>query len=272
MKNVVIKADNGLNHQLFQCDKYSLSIGRLLLAISIHRIDYSELKDKLFHLKNYSNNKECSLVVDGRGIDKFFMNTFTIKNFNNHWKVEILYEQTARAQDDFADIPKHIRFHTEIDYDKLEIQLNTNQEETAMKTENIASMMIEGLKTVGVQFRHSGKSYTYKTMDTYEVGDYAVVHAQGDYKIVEVVAVHKVPQIDVDSNIKYAWVVQKIDLDAHSQMLEREQEFSEHLLELQQKSVRDNAATMLADKLGVSKDELLEASKVLTIEQKSDED
>jgi hypothetical protein len=135
-----------------------------------------------------------------------------------------------------------------------------------MKTENIASMMIENLKTIAVKFPTTNKRYTYKTVDDFEVGDFVVVKAQGEFKVVEVVEVHKVPQIDVESNIKYQWVIQKVDTASYDEMNLREEKFADHLLEIQQKAVRANATKMLAEKLGVEESDLLKASELLKLE------
>lgn len=143
-------------------------------------------------------------------------------------------------------------------------------EEKSMKTENIASMMIENLKTIAVKFPATERYYTYKTIDDFEIGDFVIVKTQNKLQVVEVVEVHKVPQIDVDSNIKYQWIVQKVDTTSYDEMTLREDKFAEHLLEIQQKAIRANASRMLAEKLGVEESDLLEASKLLKLENNDD--
>lgn len=64
-----------------------------------------------------------------------------------------------------------------------------------------------------VQPVYHGFSYTFKAEPDsgLEVGDFAVVHANDELKIVKIVAVHDAPKIDPKATFEYKWVVQKID-------------------------------------------------------------
>lgn len=126
-----------------------------------------------------------------------------------------------------------------------------------MKTQNIAALLMDGLKTIGVKFPDSNKIYTYKTLDNYEVGDYAIVCAHNTVlKIVDVAEVHTVPQIDPESSLKFQWIVQRIDFDNYKKLQEREDEFNNHLLILQQKTVKANAKALLSEALGLDSNEV----------------
>lgn len=62
-------------------------------------------------------------------------------------------------------------------------------------------------------FEYKGFCYTFKAEidSNFAVGDYAVVHARNELKIVKIVQVHDAPKIDVNANFEYKWVIQKID-------------------------------------------------------------
>lgn len=161
-------------------------------------------------------------------------------------------------------VEKAVAKGTESGYNAVVKDLNEKETgEQGMKTKNIAAVLMDNCKTIGVQFESQGKVYTYKTTEDFEVGDKAVVKARGMLQIVDVVEVHKVAQIDVDSNIQYQWIVQKVDMTNYETLNSREQEFNDHLLEVQQKSVVQNAKTMLAESLGVGLDEIQNSVKLL---------
>ena len=159
---------------------------------------------------------------------------------------------------------------------KIEIPLETDcnsqtekpNEVKTMKTENIASLMIEGLRTVSVEFAQgpTRRPYTYKTLiEDIEVDDVVVVYVSGVPKCAHVIGVDKTPKIDVDSNTNYKWIVCKVDETEYEETKKREKEFADHLLELQQKNVVQNATVMLAEKLGIEKSDLDEAKKILQV-------
>lgn len=147
-----------------------------------------------------------------------------------------------------------------------------NTMNTSMKSANIASLMLEGLKTVSVRVSGISNAYTYKTLDDYEEGDMVVVKMSSSLKVGQVKEVHKVPRIDVDSNINYDWIFSKVDSDGYEAMVEKEEVFAETLLELQQKSVRENATRLVSEKLGISEHDLIQASAVLKISKDTSKD
>lgn len=125
-----------------------------------------------------------------------------------------------------------------------------------MKTKNIAALLNENCKTIGVKFSNSndhpeGRTYTYKTTEDFEAGDSAVVLTRGKLKVVSVVEVHKVAQIDLSSDTKYQWIVQKVDMSYYEELNNVEEEFSDQLLEIEQASVREKSVAMLKEHLGI---------------------
>lgn len=125
-----------------------------------------------------------------------------------------------------------------------------------MKTVNIASLLMDNCKTVDVRFASSEKQYTYKTTEDFEVGDYAVANTPNGVKTVRITAVHKVPQIDINSNYEYQWLVCKVDFQKYDELIEKESLFSEQLLELEHRSICDKAKLMLSEELGLDSKEM----------------
>lgn len=77
--------------------------------------------------------------------------------------------------------------------------------------------MTHDFKTVGCMFSGSGKLYTYKTRLDLVKGDKVVVDVNGEFKVVEVGAVHSTPQIDPKAAKGfYKWIVSKVDLEHYA--------------------------------------------------------
>lgn len=98
-----------------------------------------------------------------------------------------------------------------------------------MNPHYLQTIMDETIKTVGVRFDKSvhAKTYTYKTRLDLEPGDDVLVCVSGEFKIVYVVEVHDVPNIDEHSRADYKWIVQKLDMSAYQDMLDEDEEFKE---------------------------------------------
>ncbi|MDO5651072.1 MAG: hypothetical protein Q4G13_02910, partial [Moraxella sp.] len=71
----------------------------------------------------------------------------------------------------------------------------------------------EILHDLSDKHEYKGFCYTFKAEigSDFQVGDYAVVHARNELKVVRIVQVHDTPMIDVNANFEYKWVIQKID-------------------------------------------------------------
>lgn len=60
----------------------------------------------------------------------------------------------------------------------------------------------------------SAYAYTFKADRSLElkIGDYALVHANNELKIVQICEVHDQPQLDPDASYQYKWLVDKVNL------------------------------------------------------------
>ena len=121
-----------------------------------------------------------------------------------------------------------------------------------MKTQNIAALLMENCKTIGVRFKANIHDiYVYKTTEDFTVGNHVVVLTEGKFAIGKVMEVHNVPMLDMDSNVNYQWIVQKIDTTKYDEYNALEAEFNEHLIELEQRALKANAVILLTEKLGI---------------------
>jgi len=109
------------------------------------------------------------------------------------------------------------------------------------------------------------KSYSYKTLMTdLEVGDKVAVWVKNqELKVVEVVSIMDPLEVDLDPNIRYAWVVQKIDTTHFDQCLEMENKLMEKLrvasVRKRRKELRDDVMENLTE------DERTEATKLVRL-------
>lgn len=98
-----------------------------------------------------------------------------------------------------------------------------------MKHRHLIALLQEGYTTIQVVFnddvRGRSKPYTYKAPLSagVEVGDRVVVDSPSNgLVVVEVVGTDKAPRIDLDADFTYKWIVQKVELKAYEEQLERE--------------------------------------------------
>lgn len=135
-----------------------------------------------------------------------------------------------------------------------------------MKTHNIAALLMESCKTVSVTFEVNLKNstaYVYKTVLDLEFGDSVVVNVSGKLKIATVTEIHKVPRLDMDSQLEYKWIIQKVDTTKYDELLKLESEFQDTLMEIVQQDLREKAIDMLRVKLGSENTNLASAVKKL---------
>ena len=62
--------------------------------------------------------------------------------------------------------------------------------------------------------------------------------------------------INIDSDIDYKWIVQKVDFSNYDNCIEVEKSTAEDVLQLQQKAVIENAKKLLSEKTGIALEEL----------------
>lgn len=114
------------------------------------------------------------------------------------------------------------------------------------------SFKIEALQefyTVGVKFDPTlegevsdhNKEYVYKVDMDVELkeGDFVVVEAVGQLKVVIVTEVHLTPQINYNGNTAYKWVLQKVEVDAYKEKVKEEQYMKHNLKLLEANQQRD---------------------------------
>ncbi|PIE47090.1 MAG: hypothetical protein CSA42_05235 [Gammaproteobacteria bacterium] len=82
--------------------------------------------------------------------------------------------------------------------------------------------------------QESGMRYTFKVEPTLniQVGDFAIVHANGELNIVQICELHKTPQIDPKANYNYKWVIDKVRLSTFKQRMKEEARINELLADL----------------------------------------
>lgn len=84
------------------------------------------------------------------------------------------------------------------------------------------------------------QTWAYKSLlvDNVQPGDKVLVDARGQLKVGLVVSVDATPQIDVESDIDYKWIVQKVDMTRYEQILESERQFGVQMEEARKAAVR----------------------------------
>lgn len=82
-----------------------------------------------------------------------------------------------------------------------------------------------------------GKTYSYKALKKWSIeeGDKVIVAVNGYFKIVEVVSVSDPAPKD---NIKYKWIVQKLDTSAYDNIVRKEADFEELVETLKKRNHR----------------------------------
>lgn len=85
------------------------------------------------------------------------------------------------------------------------------------------------------------RAYAYKVLltDAVQIGDSVVVpHHRDGLAVATVVAVDNAPQIDVESDIEYKWIVQKVDKTRYDQIVASEVQFHAQMEEARRSAVR----------------------------------
>ena len=119
-----------------------------------------------------------------------------------------------------------------------------------MQAENLIALM-QGVKTVAVKFKNTpNQTYTYKVKPEWnvQVGDELIVRSPRDgTTVVEVVELHDVADISLDSTIKYKWAIQKVDNATYDLLVKEEEAKAVKLRELQRKAeIKKQVAEMIA--------------------------
>lgn len=131
------------------------------------------------------------------------------------------------------------------------------------------ALLIDGLKTVGVHFYedrrdytkgYSGKTYSYKTLESLSEGDLVVVDVSGQMKVVKVVELHTVPNIEKATK----WIVGKVNTETYEKTLVIETELANKLEEIKNQTFRKQAIQALADDAQMSYEEIQDLTRKIT--------
>jgi hypothetical protein len=99
----------------------------------------------------------------------------------------------------------------------------------------------------------SAQGYTYKAPLAWNVvaGDKVIVDSPrgAGLTIATVLSVDVLPNIDVDADFDYKWLVQKVDLTEHEALVERERAFGETMLEVERTKQRESLVNSFRDTL-----------------------
>lgn len=86
------------------------------------------------------------------------------------------------------------------------------------------------------------RTYIYKAAiaDNLKEGDHVVVEtASAGLTVDKVMEVHTAPQIDVDADFDYKWIVQKVDRTEYDARVKRESDFAQMMLEVERTRQRE---------------------------------
>lgn len=129
-----------------------------------------------------------------------------------------------------------------------------------MKQRHLISLLQNDYVTVKVVFQRpdyapitgsTNKRYTYKARLPIAKDDIAVVEVSSRLAIVKVVEVNDVPQIDVDADYDYKWLVQRIDRTAYDNTVAVEKKFTEAMMAAEKAHQRLLLAQKFTDHLPI---------------------
>lgn len=126
---------------------------------------------------------------------------------------------------------------------------------------NIAAILRKETKTIGVVFEPDVKQYTYVTDLDVKVGDYVVVDAREELKVCKVARVDSDLEIEPNSNTKFKWVVDVVDMAQHEANASKNKELEQTLA----KAYRSNTRRAFADSIlaNLTEDERAKTSALL---------
>lgn len=107
---------------------------------------------------------------------------------------------------------------------------------------NIAAILRNDARTVHVRFDQNGKLYTYVTHLAIKEGDFVIVQVECHLKVVEVIKVDEELEIDPNSDIKYHWIVDRVDLESHQENEAKNAKISKTLGKAYQANLRRSFA------------------------------
>jgi len=101
---------------------------------------------------------------------------------------------------------------------------NRLQEEKEMQN-HMVELLLENFYTIGIRFNNSAKVYTYKVAKDIELladEDQVIVATTSGFEIVNVTRVDEGMNIDLSSDIKYKFIVQKLDRTQYDELCDKD--------------------------------------------------
>lgn len=129
-----------------------------------------------------------------------------------------------------------------------------------MRQNHVVSLLQTGYTTVQAVYNIDdlegsfSKRYTFKVLNdmNVKVGDICVVQTSG-YSLVRIINVHDEPNINLDSEFDYKWVVDKVNLERYKNIITVEKEMLKQLNAIEAKKRRQEVLEGLK---GLHSDEL----------------
>ena len=122
----------------------------------------------------------------------------------------------------------------------------------------IHTLIDPSIRTIGVQFFNemnrdgslSPKIYTYKTRLELEEGDLVVVKSPHGYKVVKVVRIDEVPNINPDDKHTFKWALQKVNQEDYEQSVEDDLTLENKLRLKEREATRARLSEAISEKYG----------------------
>jgi len=144
-----------------------------------------------------------------------------------------------------------------------------------MRQTQVLSLLQTGYTTVAVSFNcdaevlnlRNNKLYTFKTnILDFKEGDLAVIPSNGGgFIVVRIIDAHKEPQIDLDADYDYKWVVCKVDIDDYNAILATEEDALKQLRVLERNKQQKEAKENFQEVYGTDELPMLDYSKGKTL-------
>ena len=121
-----------------------------------------------------------------------------------------------------------------------------------MNIENLISAL-QNIKTVKVKFSDTpNKGYTYKIPADWKVavGDEVVVRSPEGTKVVQVIEVHDMADIDLEAAFTYKWAVSVVPNKEYDERLKEEEKYAKTLKQLQRQAALKKQLAAIVGELG----------------------
>lgn len=167
------------------------------------------------------------------------------------------------ALEEFYRQYEHFCANTACDVIHENMKLNVKCNGVDMKnnaTWTMVSLLQENLRTVKVRYAPSEtKSYTFKTRDkSINIDDFVVTNPglkEGNFSVGQVVSIDEQPDFDPDSNLRYHWIVCKVDLKCYQALVEQDEQAYKLLIEAEKHVARKKMVDLYSEALQLTGDQ-----------------